>query len=58
VKILITGSNGFVGGSFAARAVHTVLGVGRAAQPARGWLGAYAQADAVSADLAPAHARL
>jgi UDP-glucose 4-epimerase len=56
VKILITGSNGFVGGSFgrfAARAGHTVLGVGRAAQPARGWPGPYAQADAASADLAP-----
>lgn len=56
MKILITGSNGFVGGGFgrfAARAGHTVLGVGRAAQPARGWLGAYAQADAVSADLSP-----
>jgi UDP-glucose 4-epimerase len=56
VKILITGSNGFVGGSFgrfAARGGHTVLGVGRAAQPARGWLAAYAQADAASADLAP-----
>lgn len=56
MKILITGGNGFVGGSFgrfAARAGHVVLGVGRAAQPARGWLAAYAQADAASADLAP-----
>lgn len=56
MKILITGSNGFVGGGFgrcAARAGHAVLGVGRAAQPARGWPGAYAQADAASADLAP-----
>jgi UDP-glucose 4-epimerase len=56
VKILITGGNGFVGGGFgrcAARAGHTVLGVGRAAQPTRGWPGAYAQADAASADLAP-----
>ncbi|HEX8161975.1 MAG TPA: NAD-dependent epimerase/dehydratase family protein [Pyrinomonadaceae bacterium] len=56
MKILITGSNGFVGGSFgrfAAREGHAVVGVGRAAQPSRGWPGAYAQADAVSADLAP-----
>jgi UDP-glucose 4-epimerase len=56
MKILITGSNGFVGGGFgrsASRAGHTVLGVGRAAQPARAWPGAYAQIDAVSADLAP-----
>jgi UDP-glucose 4-epimerase len=56
VRILITGSNGFVGGAFgryASRAGHEVLGIGRASQPTRGWLGAYAQADAVSADLAP-----
>jgi UDP-glucose 4-epimerase len=56
VRILITGSNGFVGGAFgrfASRAGHEVLGVGRASQASRGWLGAYTQADAVSADLAP-----
>ncbi|MCA1815784.1 MAG: NAD-dependent epimerase/dehydratase family protein [Acidobacteria bacterium] len=56
MRILITGGNGFVGGSFgrlAARAGHEVLGVGRASQAARGWLGAYAQADAASADLSP-----
>jgi UDP-glucose 4-epimerase len=54
LKILITGSRGFVGGSvgrFAARAGHEVLGVGRATQPPRGWPGAYAQADVVHSDL-------
>jgi UDP-glucose 4-epimerase len=54
MKILITGSNGFVGGSVgrsAARAGHEVLGVARASQPAPGWPGAYAQADALASDL-------
>ena len=54
MKLLITGSNGFVGGSvgrWAARAGHEVLGVSRASQPARGWAGAYAQADALASDL-------
>jgi UDP-glucose 4-epimerase len=56
LRLLITGSNGFVGGSFgrfAVRAGHEVLGVGRASQPLRAWPGAYAQADAASADLSP-----
>ena len=54
LKILITGSNGFIGGSLgrhAARAGHTVLGVARASQPAAGWPGGYAQADVLSSDL-------
>jgi UDP-glucose 4-epimerase len=54
LRILITGSNGFVGGvvgRFAARAGHEVLGVARASQPAPGWPGAYAQADALASDL-------
>jgi UDP-glucose 4-epimerase len=54
VRILVTGSSGFVGGSFgrfAARAGHEVLGVGRASQPGVGWPGAHAQADVSSSDL-------
>jgi UDP-glucose 4-epimerase len=55
VKLLITGSRGFVGGSIgrlAAQQDHEVLGISRAAQPAADWPGAYVSADVVSADLA------
>jgi len=55
VKILITGSNGFVGGSvgrWAARAGHEVLGVARASQPVGVWPGGYVQADVLTSDLA------
>lgn len=54
MKILITGSGGFVGGSFgrhAARAGHALLGVGRASQPPHAWPGDYAQADVLTSDL-------
>jgi UDP-glucose 4-epimerase len=55
VRILITGSSGFIGGSFgryAARAGHEVLGVGRASQSEVGWPGGHAQADVSNSDLA------
>ncbi|MEP6741862.1 MAG: NAD(P)-dependent oxidoreductase [bacterium] len=54
MRILITGSRGFVGGSLGrhvARKGHEVLGISRAAQPAADWPGPYVTADVVSADL-------
>lgn len=54
LKILITGSRGFVGGTVgrgAAKAGHEVLGISRAAQHAPSWPGAHVTADVVSADL-------
>ncbi len=54
MKILITGSRGFMGGSvgrYAARAGHEVLGIGRSSQPVADWPGRYIQADVVQADL-------
>lgn len=54
MRILVTGSGGFIGGSFgryAARAGHTLLGLGLASQPSPGWPGAYAQADVATSDL-------
>jgi UDP-glucose 4-epimerase len=56
LKILITGSRGFVGGTIgraASRAGHEVLGISRAAQSAPDWPGKHATTDVVSADLAP-----
>jgi UDP-glucose 4-epimerase len=54
LRILVTGSNGFVGGSVgraAARAGHELLGVARTSQPAHGWPGRFAQADVLVSDL-------
>ena len=54
MRILVTGSGGFIGGSFgryAARAGHALLGVGLASQPSPAWPGAHAQADVATSDL-------
>jgi len=54
MKILITGSRGFLGGTigrFAASNGHEVLGIGRAAQADLSWPGQYFSADVLSADL-------
>ena len=56
MKILITGSRGFVGASFgyfASSAGHEVLGISRSSQPEPGWPGRHLQGDAAQADLAP-----
>jgi UDP-glucose 4-epimerase len=54
VKILISGSRGFIGssvGQFAASAGHEVFGLGRASQAVDGWKGQYRQTDVATADL-------
>lgn len=54
MKIVITGSRGFVGssiGSLAAQVGHEVLGISRATQAPSAWPGKYVSADVVSADL-------
>ena len=56
MRILITGSRGFLGSTFAAFATaqgHDVLGLGRTAQPPPGWPGQYAWTDVAHADLSP-----
>ena len=56
MRILITGSRGFLGSTFAAYATaqgHDVLGLGRTAQPPPGWPGQYAWTDVAHADLSP-----
>lgn len=56
MKIVITGSRGFIGGSFArfaAAAGHDVLGISRSSQPSVHWPGAHLRADTLHADLAP-----
>ncbi|MBC8030881.1 MAG: NAD(P)-dependent oxidoreductase [Pyrinomonadaceae bacterium] len=56
MKLLITGSRGFVGGSVGREGMlvgHQVLGISRATQADTGWTGDYVAADVVSADLDP-----
>ena len=55
MRILITGSTGFIGGSvgrFAAAAGHEVVGIARRSQPDPGWPGGHVSADVAQADLA------
>ncbi len=54
MKVLITGSHGFIGqgvGHSAAREGHQILGIGLSAQPAARWAGDYIQADVANSDL-------
>ena len=56
MKILITGSRGFVGsslGRMAARAGHHLLGISLSSQAERDWVGKHLRADVSCADLAP-----
>jgi UDP-glucose 4-epimerase len=56
MRLLITGSRGFLGGSvgrLAARAGHDLLGVSLSSQPERDWIGKHLRADVSCADLAP-----
>lgn len=55
MKFLITGSRGFIGGSFgryAARHGHQVTGTGRGAGPSNDWPGQYIQTDLAPTDVA------
>ncbi|MFN2530020.1 MAG: NAD-dependent epimerase/dehydratase family protein [Pyrinomonadaceae bacterium] len=54
MRILITGSRGFLGSSFglfAARAGHEVLGIGRSSSAVAGWSAPYIQTDVATSDL-------
>lgn len=57
MRILITGSAGFIGGSVgrvAAAAGHTVVGLARRSQSESGWPGEHVAVDVATADLVPA----
>jgi len=57
MKIAITGSRGFIGGSFARYATaagHEVLGISRSSQPEQDWPGQHLHADSLHSDLSPA----
>jgi len=57
MKIAITGSRGFIGGSFgryAAAAGHEVLGISRSAQPEPDWPGEHVHGDSLHSDLSAA----
>jgi UDP-glucose 4-epimerase len=54
MRVLITGSTGFIGsslGRYAAQAGHTVMGAGRSPEPSKAWPGLYAPSDATAESL-------
>ncbi|HLR07548.1 MAG TPA: NAD-dependent epimerase/dehydratase family protein [Pyrinomonadaceae bacterium] len=54
MKVLITGSTGFIGGSlgrYGARAGHTVMGTGRSPEPSNEWPGLYQPNDTTAESL-------
>ena len=56
MRILITGSRGFMGGSLgrlASQAGHELLGISLSSQPERDWIGQHLRADATCANLVP-----
>ena len=54
MRVLITGSTGFIGGSlgrYAAQASHTVMGTGRSPEPGKEWPGVYTPGEATAESL-------